>query len=54
MTTNDDLLTIEIYVNEIRYGLIFAAISGLIASFIELLIWFVTRPRYIIQAVNED
>jgi|GEM_PF-6938487 len=54
MTTNDDLLTIEIYVNEIRYGLIFAAISGLIASFIELLIWFVTRPRYIIQTVNED
>ena len=56
MTTGDGWLTFEIYVIEIRYGLIFAAISGLIASFIELLIWFVTRgnPKYIIQAVNEE
>ena len=56
MTTGDDWLTFEIYVIEIRYGLIFAAISGLIASIFELLIWFDTKgnPKYIIQAVTED
>ena len=53
---NLDLLTFEKFVFEIRLGLIFAAISGLGASFIEFLIWFVTRdsPKYIIQAVNKE
>jgi hypothetical protein len=53
---NLDLLTFEKFVFEIRLGLIFAAISGLGASFIESLIWFVTRgsPKYIIQSVNEE
>ena len=53
---NLDLLSFEKFVFEIRLGLIFAAISGLGASFIESLIWFVTRdsPKYIIQAVNKE
>ncbi|MGY8745904.1 MAG: hypothetical protein ACKVG2_05055, partial [Candidatus Poseidoniales archaeon] len=53
---NLDLLSFEQFVFEIRLGLIFAAISGLGASFIELLIWFVTRgsPKYLIQTVTED
>ena len=53
---NLDLLGFEQFVYEIRLGLIFAAISGLGASFVELLIWFVTRdsPKYIIQAVNKE
>jgi len=56
MYNNLDLLGFEQFVYEIRLGLIFAAISGLGASFVELLIWFVTRdsPKYIIQAVNKD
>ena len=41
----DGLLTFEWFVFEVRFGLIFAALTGLFVSTVDGIIWFASREK---------
>ena len=41
----DGLITFEWFVFELRFGLIFAALSGLFVSTVDGIIWFASREK---------